>query len=118
VRKFVTGEHHEPRIHQASVTFEHDEETVTAFPPTPAQFAMYRSAVEAVDGDINQVADIVNFFFALFEQEDRDYFRGRLFDPDDPFDLGGDGGMVDLIATLLATWLTQDTPAQDEALSH
>ena len=118
MKKFVTAEHHEPRIAQGSVTFEHDERTVIAYPPTPAQFAMYRSAYEAIDGDITQVADVINFFFALFEEEDRDYFRGRLFDRDDPFDLGGDGGIADLIAVLLGAWLVMDPPAQDEALSH
>jgi hypothetical protein len=118
MRSFTTGEYREKRIAEGAVTFEHDGRTVTAYPPTPAQYALFRSAYETYDGDVQEIADVVNFFFCLFDADDHDYFKARLFDPNDPFDFGGESGMASVIATLLVVWAAADTPPDEDALSH
>lgn len=118
MRSFSTGEHREERISQTEVVFLHDGHQVTARPPTAAQYAIFQAAYQDIDGDLDQVADVVNFFFALFSGPDFDYFKERLFDPDDSFDLGGDGGMAAIIVNLLGVWLKQAVPPEDVALSH
>lgn len=118
MKSFTTGEHREARITQDAVTFEHDGRTVTAYPPTPAQYALFRAAYETYDGDVQEIADVVNFFFCLFDSEDHDYFKARLFDPEDPFDFGGESGMAAVLAALIMAWATADTPPEQDALSH
>ena len=108
MKSFTTTNHAEPRIAEGAVTFRHDGRKVTAYPPTAAQYALFQTAYQAAEGDVSQVADVVNFFFALFGTEDFAYFKERLFDPDDPFDLGGDSGMVSIIVSLLGSWLAKD----------
>jgi len=118
MKSFTTGSHQEPRISTEEIVFEHDGRQVTARPPTAAQYALFQAAYQSIDGDVAQVADVVNFFFVLFSGSDFDYFKERLFDPDDSFDLGGEGGMASIIVTLLGVWLSEAIPVEDVALSH
>jgi hypothetical protein len=105
MKSFTTvPDHHDDTVGTEPITFQHDGRTVTAHPPTVAQYTLFLSAYNALDGGIDQVADIVNFFFALFDGEDWDYFKTRLFDRGDSFGLTGDGGMTDLLNALLPVW--------------
>lgn len=118
MKSFVTTEHREDRISQEVIRFDHDGRTVTANPPTPAQFVMFEIAYQATEGDAREIADVVNFFFCLFGKDDQTYFKERLFDQDDPFDLGGDGGMIDILSTLVPVWIASAVPSEAEPLSH
>jgi hypothetical protein len=118
MKSFTSAPHREQRIAEQDITFLHDGRSVVAHPPTAAQYTLFITAYQAVGGDITQVGDVVNFFFCLWGQEDFDYFKERLFDPDDPFDLGGAAGMVAILVDLLAVWVTPAVPREDASLSH
>jgi hypothetical protein len=116
MKSFTTGAgHHDEPMPAQPVTFEHDGRTVTAHPPTMPQYAVFMAAYESLDGGVDQIGDIVRFFFCLFDEEGQDYFKTRLFDPADSFGLTGDGGMTDLLNALLPV-LTRS--AAEQALSH
>jgi hypothetical protein len=115
VKSFTTGQAPQERLSDQMVTFLHDGRTVTAHPPTVAQYALFIAAYESLDTDISGAVDIINFFFCLWGPEDYEYFKDRIFERTDPFDLHGEGGMTDILASVLAVW---SRPAPLTALSH
>jgi hypothetical protein len=85
---------------QPDITFEHDGRTVTAHAPTGAQFALFLAIYGESAPEASQVFDTLNFFASRFDRGDSAYFKRRIADPDDPFD------MEDLVEVL--TWLVQE----------
>jgi hypothetical protein len=116
MKSFTTGAgHHDEPMPAKPITFDHDGRTVTAHPPTTTQYAMFMAAYESLDGGIDRLGDVIDFFFCLFDEEDQDYFRTRLFDRADSFGMTGVGGMADMLNALLPVWTRS---AAEQALSH
>lgn len=100
------------------ITFRHDGREVTFNRPTETQIALLATAVGGYGGDMAGTTTIIAMFFEMAEDQTARYFRGRLFDRTDPFDLVGDGGLLDILTSLMEEWTgnpTQSPPASTSA---
>ena len=69
------------------IQIEVDERPITFYAPTGGQLAVAMAEAAGYNGTGSQAAASINFFFSLLEDDDADWFKGRLFDRKDPFDI-------------------------------
>lgn len=98
------------------VTFTLDDFEYVAFPPTPAQFAVFMSTQAESRDAADRVAGVIDFFDGLLEEDARRTFRKRLLDRDDPFDFE----MVqEIMEWLVEEWSARPTqPSSDLPVSR
>jgi hypothetical protein len=91
-----------------TITFPHDETDVTFYRPTSAQLAIL--AATSVQGNDSEAAGTyIALFFEMMDSDSQRYFRGRLFDRNDPFDLDGPGGVQEIMEALVEHWSARPT---------
>jgi len=93
-----------------------DDSEYIAYPPTPAQFAVFMSSQAESRESQDHVAGVIDFFDGLLEEEARRTFRRRLLDRDDPFDFD----MVqEIMEWLVEEWAARPTkPSSDSPSSR
>jgi len=97
----------------ADVSFEFDGRTVLALAPTSAQMAVFLAAFSDQSGFGDSVAGIINFFHSLFERQDAVYFKRRLLDKNDPFDISD---VTAILEYLIEEW--SGHPTQPPSVSY
>lgn len=92
------------------ITFLHDDKEVTFYQPSAGQLAIMSNIMSGNRNDPVLAANFIQLFFAMMEEEDTlPYFRNRLMDRKDTFDLQGDGGMFDIFTGLVEEWSARPT---------
>lgn len=92
------------------IVFRHDDKEVTFYQPSAGQLAIMSNIMSGNRNDPVLAANFIQLFFAMMEEEDTlPYFRNRLMDRKDTFDLDGDGGMFDIFAGLVEEWSGRPT---------
>jgi len=90
------------------VTFKHDDREVTFYKPTAAQFAILSSA-SVNSSEFEAAGTYLALFFEMAEEDTARYFRSRLFDRNDPFDIDSEGGIQDIMMALIEEWSARPT---------
>lgn len=92
------------------IVFKHDGTEVTFYQPSSGQLAIMSNIVNGNKNDPTLSANFIQLFFAMMEEEETlPYFRNRLMDRKDTFDLGGEGGMFDIFEGLMEEWSARPT---------
>jgi hypothetical protein len=99
---------------QPPITFEHDGRTVTASAPTGPQFALFLSAFGETAPETNRIFDSLNFFAERFNRDDSSYFKRRINDPDDPFDMEA---LSEILTWLIEEWSGRPTTSPSDSSS-
>jgi hypothetical protein len=110
VQDFVTDALATPAADDA-ITFKHDGRDVTFYSPTTGQFAvMLMLSAKVVNQEDKSNVDpqllstFIEFFFELMEDDTAKYFRHRLLDRKDSFELDSVGGVSDIFKALFGEW--------------
>lgn len=92
------------------ITFKHDGNEVTFYQPSAGQLAIMANIMNGAKDDPVLAGNFIQLFFAMMEEEDTlPYFRNRLMDRNDTFDIDGPGGMVDIFKALTEEWSARPT---------
>jgi len=83
-----------------------DGEIYRAYKPTDGQYAFVMATTGKHASTQDQIAGQVNFFLALFEQEDADTLARRLLDRNDPFGLET---VTEIFAAMMEEWSGRPT---------
>ena len=94
---------------EGKVTFLHDGTEVTFYFPTTAQFAAAMSV--SSDRDVNVM---IGFIFEMMDEDTKRYFRRRLLDSFDPFDLEGEGSLMEVYEALTEEWSARPTKSPSD----
>jgi len=95
------------------VTVKVDDREITFSPATESEMAMLLAASSPTGNTVEAIADTINFFFALVEDEDQhSYLRGRLFDRGDPFDVSD---IADIVVYLVEEWTARPTSSPSDS---
>jgi len=97
----------------SEVTVKVDGREVTFYPPTSGQLAVTLAGSGDMATEMEQAAATINFFFSLLEHRDATFFRKRLFDRDDGFDMDT---IADLVSYLLEEWSARPTKQPSDFL--
>lgn len=84
-----------------------DGEIVTLHPPSSTTFMMLLATVRASE-NMDAVADIINGFMSLLDDDDAREVRGRLFDRNDPLNMDG---ITDAFIHAVEEWSARPTSA-------
>lgn len=97
------------------VELEFEERKITFNGPSESQIAMLLvGSSDTVSGN-QALSTTINFFFSLLEDDDQRYFKVRLLDRDDPFDVED---IVAMLNYLMEEWSATPTkPASDSTSS-
>jgi hypothetical protein len=95
------------------VDVEVDGRTVTFLPPTTGQIAVTLAGSSEMATDSELAAAQINFFFSLLEKRDATWFRRRLFDRSDDFDIETIGEIVEY---LMEQWSARPTKQPSDYL--
>lgn len=90
----------------APVEVEFDERKILFNPPTTGQWAVTMAGNSDAADTSEQLATQINFFFSLLGSKDAAWFKHRLFDRDDPFDVDN---IAELIEYLMEEWAGRPT---------
>jgi hypothetical protein len=90
-----------------------DGREVTFVPPTTGQWAVTMAGGTDSSSPSDQVATQINFFFSMLDPKDVAYFKHRLFDREDPFDVDN---IADIITYLLEEWAARPTKQPSDYL--
>lgn len=108
VLEFTTAAREHSQEEDEAVTFPHDGTDVTFFKPTTDQFALI-AAVSQSGKDDQAFGTFLALFFEMADAETQRYFRGRLFDRNDPFSIEGQGGVQEVMEGLIEHWSARPT---------
>jgi hypothetical protein len=93
---------------------ESQHDILTAYPPTPAQFA-YHVREQATNDLGRSIASVINFFDGMLDKDDRDLFARRLLDAEDEqVDLDA---VNDIISALIEEWTANPTEPSSPSTS-
>ena len=103
--EFVTAaqEHLDEFDEDNAITFKHDDREVTFFQPSTGQLAIMTSLTSS-EMDVNTTGQFIQLFFGMMDEDTQKYFRSRLLDRYDPFEMDGKGGIVDIFVGLTKEW--------------
>lgn len=90
----------------APLEIEFDDRKIVLNPPTTGQWAVTMAGNSDSSDTREQLATQINFFFSLLEDQDASWFRHRLFDRDDPFDVDN---IAELIEYAMEEWAGRPT---------
>jgi hypothetical protein len=88
------------------VTYEIDERDVTFLPPTTGQWAVTLAGLSDTASATEQMGAQINFFFSMLDDDDMRYFKQRLMDREDPFDVAD---IAEIITALMEEWSARPT---------
>ena len=95
------------------VTIDLDGREITFLPPTTGQWAVTIAGGTDTANPSQMVADQINFFFSLLADEDVQYFRHRLFDRKDAFDVPN---IAEIMEYLIEEWSARPTKQPSDFL--
>lgn len=90
-------------------TFKVDGHEVTAYEATPAQVAVVLSSVGRHTSMATKIAGIIDFFMAVFRNEDAEWLASRLLDREDDF---GVPQVESILSWLIEEWTGHPTQGQ------
>lgn len=92
------------------IVFKHDGTEVTFFQPSSGQMAIMLNIMNGNRNNPDLAANFIQLFFAMMEEEETlPYFRNRLMDRKDTFDIETPGGMFDIFEHLAEEWSARPT---------
>lgn len=115
MRQFTTaGKHHSNEAFEGAepITFKVDDDTFTAYPPTPTQFAYFMAAQAEHKTDSDHIAGVIDFFDGMLDEEDRRLFRRRLLDRDDTMEFEI---VQEITQSLVEEWSARPTSPSSES---
>jgi len=116
IKSFTTSgksvEQNEAPIGQP-VKVDMDGREVIFLPPTTGQWAVTMAGGSDTSSPADMVATQINFFFSMLEADDVSYFKHRLFDREDPFDVDN---IAEIIEHLLEEWSARPTKQPSDFL--
>lgn len=83
-----------------------EEKTVTFIPPTTGQWAVTLAGQGDTTEGSEKIASQINFFFSMLDEKDEVYFKQRLFNREDPFDIDN---VAEIIDYLMEEWSARPT---------
>lgn len=95
------------------VEIELDDRKITFIPPTTGQWAVTMAGSSDPESPAEMIATQINFFFSMLDDEDVSYFRHRLFDREDPFDVDN---IAEIIEYLMEEWTARPTKQPSDYL--
>jgi hypothetical protein len=98
-----------------ALTFKHDGREVTFYKPSTGQLAIMLTMLSR-ELDPKSAGTFIQLFFELMEEETQRYFQSRLLDRKDPFDLNGEGGVVDIFESISEEWSGKDSKKPSDYL--
>jgi hypothetical protein len=93
---------------ESKITFMHDGREVTFFEPSTGQQAIMLS-MGGRTMDIRTMGTFIQLFFEMCDTETAKYLQSRLLDRNDPFDVGGEGGMMEIFEAITQEWSARPT---------
>jgi hypothetical protein len=93
---------------ESKITFMHDGREVTFFEPSTGQQAIMLS-MGGRTMDIRAMGTFIQLFFEMCDTETAKYLQSRLLDRNDPFDVGGEGGMMEIFEAITQEWSARPT---------
>lgn len=92
------------------IVFKHDGTEVTFYQPSSGQLAIMSNIMQGSKTDPTLAGNFIQLFFAMMEEEDTlPYFRNRLMDRKDTFDIDTEGGMFEIFEELVGEWSARPT---------
>lgn len=83
------------------IEFKHDGRDVAFVSPTPAQASMMMLMISG-DAKLETAGTFIHMWFEMMaDDETKRYFRSRLLDRNDPFELDNEGGVVEIFEYLV-----------------
>lgn len=104
----------------SKITFKHDEREVTFFEPSTGQQAIMLS-MGGRNMDVRTMGTFIQLFFEMADDDTARYLQSRLLDRNDSFDVGGEGGIMELFEAITEEWSARptrelsDSPSQRRA---
>lgn len=95
------------------VTVDVDGREVIFIPPTTGQWAVTMAGGTDSSSPSDQIATQINFFFSMLDDKDVHYFKHRLFDREDAFDVDN---IAEIITYLLEEWAARPTKQPSDYL--
>jgi len=93
---------------ESKITFKHDGRDITFFEPSTGQQAIMLS-MGGRNMDVRTMGTFIHLFFELADESTAKYLQGRLLDRNDPFDVSGDGGIMELFEAITEEWSARPT---------
>lgn len=102
MREFITDVSRE--VEEAEeLVFKHDDREVVFIEPSSGQMAIM-ATVSTTREDAQTMQTIMQFMFSIMAEDTLEYFRDRLLDRNDPFEMDGDGGLIDIFEAVMEEW--------------
>lgn len=95
------------------LSIELDGREITFTPPTTGQWAVTMAGGTDTSSPSDMIATQINFFFGMLDTDDVNYFRHRLFDREDPFDVDN---ITEIIEYLIEEWSARPTKQPSDFL--
>lgn len=101
MKEFVTAAASELEDDGELIEFKHDGREVAFISPTPAQASMMMLMISG-DARLETAGTFIHLWFEMMaDDETKRYFRSRLLDRNDTFELDGEGGVVEIFEHLV-----------------
>jgi hypothetical protein len=114
LKEFVTSAQAPDEHVGKEVTCRVDDFEVVFSAPTQSQMAMLLAASSATGDTVESIADTINFFFSMVEDENQhSHLKQRLFDRDDPFEIKN---IVDILTFLIEEWTARPTQPPSDSM--
>lgn len=91
-----------------AISFTHDGRDVKFYQPSVGQQAVMMG-MSGSDLNVSTASDFIALFFEMMDNDTQKYFKSRLLDREDSFELDGDGGMMDIYSWLAEQWSGKPT---------
>lgn len=97
-----------------AIVFKHDEREVKFYQPSIGQQAIMMQLASSDmspgnSGKTGPAADFIALFFEMMDTDTQKYFKSRLLDRHDTFDIDGEGGMLEIFEELMEEWSARPT---------
>lgn len=102
---------------ESKITFKHDGRDVTFFEPSTGQQAIMLS-MGGRTMDVRAMGTFIQLFFEMADDDTARYLQSRLLDRNDPFDVGGEGGIMELFEAITEEWSARPTREPSDSLSR
>lgn len=90
------------------ITTKHDGTEVKFYEPDTGSLAVMMMIANQ-KMTVQNMGTFIEFIFNLMDEDTQVYFRQRLMDPADAFELNGEGGLMDIFKALTEEWSARPT---------
>ena len=91
-----------------AIRFKHDDTECVFFQPSDTQLAIMLSMGRR-DMGAREAGTFISLFFEMMDSDTQRYFETRMLDREDTFELGSDGGVMDIFEYLAGEWSARPT---------